>query len=126
MRIRTKLLLILLCLVVPPLLATSYYALRQAKLLGDELAGHTAEAFKRAAERELALMVELIGEDINDNAQMQVLALSTLAREAAHALTGPMPAEGPVFFDTEFDAAKGLPPGLPTPRPRPSPATRRP
>jgi len=112
MRIRTKLLLILLCLVVPPLVATSYYALRQAKLLGDELAGHTAASFKRAAERELALMVELIGEDINDNAQMQVLALSTLAREAEHALTGPVPTERPVYFDTEFDAAKGLPPGL--------------
>ena len=56
--------------------------------------------------------MELIGEDINDNAQMQVLALSTLAREAEHALTGPVPTERPVYFDTEFDAAKGLPPGL--------------
>lgn len=112
MRIRTKLLVILLCLVVPPLVATSYYALRQAKLLGDELAGNTADSFKRAAERELALMVELIGEDINDNAQMQILALSTLVREVRHVLTDPAPAARTLFYDTDFDTATGLPPGL--------------
>jgi sigma-B regulation protein RsbU (phosphoserine phosphatase) len=112
MRIRSKLLLILLCLVVPPLVATGFYALHQAKLLGDELAERTADAFKNAAERELALMVELIGEDITDNRQMLELGLAFLAKEAQHALTGPVPRGQPVVFDTEFDAAGGLPAGV--------------
>ena len=112
MRIRTKLLVILLCLVVPPLLATSYNALRQAKHLGQDLADGTAASFKRSAERELALMVDLIGEDINDNRQMQELSVALLAQAAGHALATPAPPETPVYFDSAFDAGGGVPPQL--------------
>ncbi len=112
MRIRTKLLVILLALVLPPLVATSFYALRQARLMGDEIAGGAAEAFKHSAERELSLMVELIGEDLNDNRQMLELSLAFLAEEASRAMTGPPAPAGPVYFDEAFDAADRLPPGL--------------
>ena len=92
MRIRTKLLCFLLALVLPPLVAVSYYALREAKLLGHELAQRAAESYKHSAEQELMLMVDLIGEDVNDNRQMLELSLSFLARETAHALLGsPLP-----------------------------------
>jgi sigma-B regulation protein RsbU (phosphoserine phosphatase) len=112
MRIRSKLLIILLCLVVPPLVATGYYALRQAKLLGDELAEHTADAFKVSAERELALMVELIGEDLNDNRQMLELSLGLLAEAAGRTLTSPPTSHGPLYFADAFATPSGLPPGL--------------
>jgi sigma-B regulation protein RsbU (phosphoserine phosphatase) len=112
MRIRTKLLCILLVLALPPLLAVSFYALRQGRLLGDELAQHAADAFKHAAERELALMVDLIGEDLNDNRQMLELALTFLAREAERALSGPSVPAGPLLFAEDIDAAGGLPSGF--------------
>ena len=90
MRIRTKLLIVLLGLVLPPLVAISIYALREARLLGDELAQRAAISFKHAAESELALMVDLIGEDVADNRQMLELALAMLAGEASRILeTGP-------------------------------------
>ena len=43
MRIRTKLLLVLLTLAVPPLLAVSFYALYEGRLLGRELAARAAD-----------------------------------------------------------------------------------
>lgn len=86
MRIRSKLLLVLLALVLPPLVAVSIYAVREARLLGDELARRAADSFKYAAEAELALMVDLIGEDVADNRQMLELALALLAREAGGVL----------------------------------------
>jgi sigma-B regulation protein RsbU (phosphoserine phosphatase) len=88
MRIRSKLLLILLGLVLPPLVAVSIYALREARLLGDELAQRAAQSFKHAAEAELALMVDLIGEDVADNRQRLELALALLSREATRCLDG--------------------------------------
>jgi len=86
MRIRTKLLIILLALVLPPLVAISIYALREARLLGDELAARAAESFKLAAQSELGLMVDLIGEDVADNRQMLDLALAFFSREAGSLL----------------------------------------
>lgn len=112
MRIRTKLLLTLLALALPPLVGISYYALREGRLLGRELAAHAADAFRRAAEQELALMVDLIGEDLNDNRQMMELAVSMLAQEARTALAGPAPANAVARSDEEFDAGGGLPAGL--------------
>ncbi len=112
MRIRTKLLSVLLALVLPPLVAVSFYALRQARLLGHELAWRAADIMKGSAERELALMVDLIGEDLNDNRQMQELALALLARSAGKLLAGPPEPAGPVLFDTDFDAGGGLPHGV--------------
>ena len=112
MRIRTKLLCFLLALVVPPLVAVSYYALREAKLLGHELAQGAALAYKRSAEQELMLMVDLIGEDVNDNRQMLELSLALLSREAGRALAKAPAANARVFFDEDFDAAGALPPGL--------------
>lgn len=91
MRIRTKLLVVLLALVLPPLLAVSIYALREARLLGDELARRAAGAFKHAAESELALMVDLIGEDLADNRQMLELGLAFFCREAGSVLGGEAP-----------------------------------
>jgi len=110
MRIRTKFLIILLCLVLPPLLATSYLALREARQLGHDLADREAFSFKRSAERELALMVDLIGEDINDNRQMQELSVTLLAKATERALTTPVPAGMAVYFDDAFE--KGLPEGV--------------
>lgn len=110
MRIRTKLLIVLVCLVVPPLLATSYLALREARNLGYDLAEREAFSFKRSAERELALMVDLIGEDIDDNRRAQELSVSLLAEAAGRALAGPVPAATPMYFDDAF--ADGVPEGL--------------
>jgi len=110
MRIRTKLLIILLGLVIPPLLATSYLALREARNLGHDLADREAFSFKRSAERELALMVDLIGEDIDDNRRAQELSVSLLSEAAGRALAGSVPAAAPVYFDDAF--AGGLPAGL--------------
>ena len=94
MRIRAKLLIILLALVLPPLVAVSYYALREARLLGDELAARAAQSFKHAAEAELALMVDLIGEDVSDNRLLLELAQEMLAMDAARLLESPpQPAE---------------------------------
>jgi sigma-B regulation protein RsbU (phosphoserine phosphatase) len=112
MRIRTKLLLILLALVLPPLLAVSYYALREGRLLGEELAGKAADSYRHAAEQELALMVELIGEDLNDNRQMLELSLALLVQEAGRVLATPPPEGATVFSSDAFDAAGGLPAGL--------------
>uniref|UniRef100_I2Q2E3 Serine phosphatase RsbU, regulator of sigma subunit n=1 Tax=Desulfovibrio sp. U5L TaxID=596152 RepID=I2Q2E3_9BACT len=112
MRIRTKLLLILLALVLPPLVAISTYALREGRLFGEELAGKAAESFRHAAEQELALMVELIGEDLNDNRQMLELSLAFLVQEAGRVLAVPPPDGGAVFSSDAFDAAGGLPAGL--------------
>jgi sigma-B regulation protein RsbU (phosphoserine phosphatase) len=111
MRIRTKLLCILLALALPPLVFVSYYALREGGQLGKELANHAAESFRRSAEQELALMVDLIGEDLNDNRQMLELALTLMAREAAHALTAPPVPGARIYYDRDFDAAGGLPQG---------------
>jgi sigma-B regulation protein RsbU (phosphoserine phosphatase) len=94
MRIRAKLLIILLSLVLPPLVAVSYYALREARLLGDELATRAAQSFKHAAEAELALMVDLIGEDVGDNRLLFELGQTMLAADAARMLETPsQPAE---------------------------------
>jgi phosphoserine phosphatase RsbU/P len=112
MRIRTKLLCILLALVLPPLLAVSFYALREGKLLGRELAQHTAEAFKHSATRELALMVDLIGEDVSDNRQMLELSLAFLGREADRALSGTPTPGARIYYTKDFDDAGGMPPGL--------------
>ncbi|EHJ46439.1 protein serine/threonine phosphatase with extracellular sensor [Solidesulfovibrio carbinoliphilus subsp. oakridgensis] len=112
MRIRTKLLLFLLALVLPPLVAVSYYALRQGRLLGEELAGTAADSSRHAAAQELALMVELIGEDVNDNRQMLELSLAFLAQEAGRVLAAPAPDGATVFSSDAFDAARGLPAGL--------------
>jgi sigma-B regulation protein RsbU (phosphoserine phosphatase) len=112
MRIRTKLLCILLALVLPPLLAVSFYALREGKILGHDLARRAADSYTQSAKRELALMVDLIGEDVSDNRQMLELSLAFLGREADRALSGPpVPAEK-VFYTEDFDAAGGLPPGF--------------
>jgi sigma-B regulation protein RsbU (phosphoserine phosphatase) len=112
MRIRTKLLIVLLSLVLPPLVAVSYYSLREARLLGDELAVRAAQSFKHAAEAELALMVDLIGEDVADNRLLLELAVTMLATDAARILESPAqgPAQagqpsGPVV---SFDGPPGL------------------
>lgn len=110
MRIRTKLLIILLCLVVPPLVAVSYLALDEARQLGHDLADREAFSFKRSAERELALMVDLIGEDINDNRQAQELSVTLLSQAASRALIGAEQDKAPVYFDDAFE--QGVPHGL--------------
>ncbi|MHC1789698.1 SpoIIE family protein phosphatase [Solidesulfovibrio sp.] len=114
MRIRSKLLIVLLALVLPPLVAVSIYALREARLLGDELARRAAEAIGRGAEAELALMVDLIGEDVIDNRQMLELALAFLAREAASVLDGPdaLPSATPELPDGPGRPSLDGPPGL--------------
>jgi len=106
MRIRTKLLCILLALLLPPLVAVSLYALREARLLGDELAVRATDSFKQAATRELTLMVDLIGEDVSDNRQMQELSLALLVQEAGRALASPPTPIGPIFFTTDGDTPK--------------------
>lgn len=111
MRIRTKLLCILLVLTLPPLLVVSYYALREGRLLGKELADHTSLSFRHSAEQELALMVDLIGEDLNDNRQKLELALTLLSREAAQSLRETPPPKARVLYDRDFSAAGGLPAG---------------
>jgi len=108
MRIRTKLLCILLALVLPPLVAVSFYALHEAKLLGHELAHRAARSYKQSAERELALMVELIGEDLNDNRQMLQISLAFLAQEAGRVLEETPDANAVVHFSEEFDADAAL------------------
>ncbi len=123
MRIRTKLLLVLLTLAVPPLLAVSFYALYEGRLLGRELAARAADAYRRAAEQELALMVDLIGEDLNDNRRMMELSLAFLAQAARTALTArPLPGAAAHTVE-EFDAAGGLPSGLAPLPDYPVPAT---
>ncbi|MHC1711479.1 MAG: SpoIIE family protein phosphatase [Solidesulfovibrio sp.] len=110
MRIRTKLLCILLALVLPPLLAVSFYALREAKLLGHELARRAADSYTQSAKRELALMVDLIGEDVGDNRQMLELSLAFLGREADRAMSGPPTPAATGLFAEDFDAAGAMPP----------------
>lgn len=112
MRIRTKLLLILLGLVLPPLVAVSFYALREGRLLGQELAHHATDTYQRTAEQELALMVELIGEDVNDNRQMLELSLAFLVQEAGRVLAGPPAANVRILSSDAFDHSGGLPPGV--------------
>ena len=112
MRIRTKLLLVLLGLVLPPLVAISIYALREARLLGDELAQRAALSFKHAAESELALMVDLIGEDVADNRQMLELALAMLSGEASRILEAAPGSDGKMPGDTPLPSLDG-PPGMP-------------
>ncbi|KHK02741.1 SpoIIE family protein phosphatase [Desulfovibrio sp. TomC] len=108
MRIRTKLLIILLALVLPPLVAISIYALREARLLGHELAQRAAVSYKHAAESELALMVDLIGEDVADNRQMLELALAMLAGDAARILeTAPDRLDGKQPADTPRPSLDG-------------------
>ncbi len=113
MRIRTKLLCILLALALPPLVAVSMYALHEAKLLGQELARRASDSYRFTAERELALMVDLIGEDINDNRQMLEIALAFLTQEAGRVLNLPpgQPAESPLR-PAGRSASIALPPGL--------------
>ncbi|MYL84014.1 SpoIIE family protein phosphatase [Desulfovibrio aerotolerans] len=112
MRIRTKLLIILLALVLPPLVAVSFYALREARLLGDELATKAAESFKHAAESELALMVDLIGEDVADNRKMLDLALAFFCREASNVLEHePTDPAAAVPADFDLPSLDG-PPGM--------------
>ncbi len=123
MRIRTKLLLILLALALPPLVAISFYALREGRLLGDELAAKAAVSYRHAAEQELALMVDLIGEDLNDNRRLMELSVALLAQESRAALTGPAAGEDAARTAEEFDAAGGLPPGLAPLPDYPVPAT---
>ena len=57
MRIRTKLLLVLLALAVPPLVGVCFYAVYEGRLLGHELAARAADAYRRAAEQDAASRV---------------------------------------------------------------------
>lgn len=117
MRLRTKLLCFLLVLVLPPLLAVSFYALRQGRRMGDDLARQAGMTFAASATRELALMVELIGEDISDNRQMLELSLSFLARETTQALT---PQLNPVFSQVATAAYGPSGPAAKHPDPKPA------
>ncbi|MEA5088269.1 SpoIIE family protein phosphatase [Solidesulfovibrio sp.] len=123
MRIRTKLLLVLLALAVPPLVGVCFYAVYEGRLLGHELAARAADAYRRAAEQELALMVDLIGEDLNDNRRMMELSLALLGQEARTALTSPPLAGTAPAAGAAFDAADGVPQGLATLPDYPVPAT---
>nr|HML61166.1 phosphatase [Solidesulfovibrio sp.] len=114
MRIRTKLLLVLLALAVPPLVGVCFYAVYEGRLLGHELAARAADAYRRAAEQELALMVDLIGEDLNDNRRMMELSLALLGQETRTALTSPPLAGTAPAAGAAFDAADGVPQGLAT------------
>ncbi len=123
MRIRTKLLIVLLVLAVPPLVAVSYYAVHEGRQLGDELAVHAATAYKRAAERELSLMVNLIGEDLNDNRRLLELALTYLGQETRIGLTAPLSRKEQDHPQNIFDAAGDVPLALATLPDYPLPAT---
>lgn len=103
MRIRTKLLLLLLVLVLPPLVLISVYAVWDSRNLGQKLADDAEDALVQAAKKELMLSVELIGEDMIDHWQGQERLLALLAKQAGHLLSVQAVSRGGVIFDGETD-----------------------
>ena len=133
MRIRWKLLLFLLVIMLPPLLLSRWYAVRETTGLGQELATSASDMLTEMADSELLQTVELFGEALSDARGLLEASIRLQAREAARLLQGPPQPDKHVYLTSDFVNGAGVP-GATTltieedgrPRKSPSPTKRPP
>jgi phosphoserine phosphatase RsbU/P len=112
MRIQAKLFILLLVIGLIPLAALSWRSEKAMESLGRAIAG----AGKASAVDEMQTqLVQAVAtsSDLMESQRRQVeLALQLLARDVESRLAGDPPTgEVPLYFHTDFDSPKGLPPG---------------
>jgi len=112
MRIRTKLLIFLLALVLPPLIVVSTYAVWESQNLGQKLADGAEESLVRTAKQRLQLSLAVMRSDMRGRHHELERTLTLVAKEAEALLIGPPGNARPVVFDTESERQAVLPSSL--------------
>ena len=112
MRIQAKLFVLLLVIGLIPLAALSWRGEKAMESLGQSIAG----AGKAAAIDEMQTqLLHTVGtsSDLMDSQRRQVeLALGLIAREVeARIVADPPPDDAPIYFHSDFDSPRTLPPG---------------
>jgi sigma-B regulation protein RsbU (phosphoserine phosphatase) len=112
MRIRTKLLIFLLALVLPPLIVVSTYAVWESQTLGQKLADGAEENLVQTAKQRLQLSLAVMRSDMRGRHHELERTLTLVVKEAEALLIGPPGNAKPVGFDTESEQQAVLPSSL--------------
>ncbi|EFL51163.1 protein serine/threonine phosphatase [Solidesulfovibrio fructosivorans JJ]] len=112
MRIRTKLLIFLLALVLPPLIVVSTYAVWESQNLGQKLADGAEENLVRTAQQHLQLSLAVMRSDMRSRQHKLERSLNLVVKEAEALLIGPPRHAKPAIFDTESERQAVLPSSL--------------
>lgn len=112
MRIRTKLMIFLAILVLPPLVLVSAYAVWESQNLGQKLADGAEESLIRTVKQDLLLSLTVINSDIGGRRHELEHALTLVAKETEALLIGPPGNAKDIIFDSESERQDVLPSSL--------------
>ncbi len=109
MKIRWKLLILLLCISLAPLIVASGLHRVSARRLGNHLASGTREVLVDSARRYLQRAVQDYGRILHHNKEALELALNIQGREVERRLAAQPPAASDLLWWKDYDAGIGLP-----------------
>lgn len=112
MRVRSKLLVFLLSLVLPPVMLVSAYSVWESQSLGQKLADDAEENLVRTARQRLQLSLAVMRSDMRGRQHELERTLTLVAKEAESLLIRPPGEAKDVVFDTEFERQAVLPSSL--------------
>lgn len=106
MKLRQKLLVLLLCLAIIPLVFVAFYGHAKLRNMGESLSTQVADAMQERLKNELEAMIQYNARMLQQKGDLVTAWLKLLAEAAERSLAESAPASQPAYLATDYDVGR--------------------